>query len=358
MEKYFIGSINLDEYQLQSFLWKRKRLFLGGSAVNTLYFVNSLYKIFENNSINNKCNISQPLQPLNNCYIVGLIGNDVNGKKALLLLKKKGISDTFVKRINGRTGNTKIMLNKEKERTIERGESVTSQLINYISEQKTLSFLKKGDIHLKAELKVIKKILEKKEEIFSIDVSGILKSSELSIFIEELHKKNKSIKVLLGNLEEFSQLYNKIFNNTNNTYKDNKNNNIIDYLEKSIIKENNLKKIEHILTEIRKCFNSEYLFLKMGKFGAICNSNDITLKEKALKVKVIDTTGAGDAFNAGILFGLWNKWGLDLCLRLGVMLGSLNCTCYGGCELKLNKRLLKKYNKDFKKNINAIVKLR
>jgi|GEM_PF-131205 len=31
--------------------------------------------------------------------------------------------------------------------------------------------------------------------------------------------------------------------------------------------------------------------------------------------KVVDTTGAGDAFNAGFVFGLMNGWGLDNCMR-------------------------------------------
>ena len=31
--------------------------------------------------------------------------------------------------------------------------------------------------------------------------------------------------------------------------------------------------------------------------------------------KVVDTTGAGDAFNAGFVFGLMNSWSLDSCMR-------------------------------------------
>jgi ribokinase len=38
---------------------------------------------------------------------------------------------------------------------------------------------------------------------------------------------------------------------------------------------------------------------------------------KAFKVKVVDTTGAGDAFCAGFLYGLFSGQSLDACGRIG-----------------------------------------
>jgi len=42
-------------------------------------------------------------------------------------------------------------------------------------------------------------------------------------------------------------------------------------------------------------------------------------------IEVRDTTGAGDAFRAGVLYGLLRSWGLGQCLLLGAAVGALNC---------------------------------
>ena len=46
--------------------------------------------------------------------------------------------------------------------------------------------------------------------------------------------------------------------------------------------------------------------IKMGAKGALLAYDDILEKIPTLSVKVVDTSGAGDSFNAGLLFGLIN----------------------------------------------------
>jgi len=50
----------------------------------------------------------------------------------------------------------------------------------------------------------------------------------------------------------------------------------------------------------------------------------------ALKVDVVDTTGAGDTFDAGFLYGWLNGWELQRAMQLGCVCGSLSTQMAGG----------------------------
>lgn len=47
---------------------------------------------------------------------------------------------------------------------------------------------------------------------------------------------------------------------------------------------------------------------------------------------VVDSTGAGDAFRAGMLYGLHQGWDLSKCLSFGSAAGSLNCRALGATD--------------------------
>jgi sugar/nucleoside kinase (ribokinase family) len=63
--------------------------------------------------------------------------------------------------------------------------------------------------------------------------------------------------------------------------------------------------------------------------GAVIVSGDQTHRVEAQKVDVVDTTGAGDAFAAGFLYGYTQGKPLDVCGRLGVALASEAISHYG-----------------------------
>ncbi len=64
--------------------------------------------------------------------------------------------------------------------------------------------------------------------------------------------------------------------------------------------------------------------LKLGANGAIAKTKNNEIRMQAIKVNVLDTTGAGDSFDAGFLHGFINGFDLQSCLRQAIICGSLS----------------------------------
>jgi len=69
--------------------------------------------------------------------------------------------------------------------------------------------------------------------------------------------------------------------------------------------------------------------IKLGAAGALARSGDAMAESVAPLIQVVDTTGAGDSFNAGFLVGRLRGWDLDACLELAVACGSLSARALG-----------------------------
>jgi len=77
---------------------------------------------------------------------------------------------------------------------------------------------------------------------------------------------------------------------------------------------------------------SEVAAIKLGADGALaCSQNKIT-RSKSLEVHVVDAVGAGDSFDAGFLYGYFQKWRLERSLRLACVCGALSTQKAGGTE--------------------------
>lgn len=72
--------------------------------------------------------------------------------------------------------------------------------------------------------------------------------------------------------------------------------------------------------------------LKMGEKGCFVSDGENFKAIEPFPVKVVDTTGAGDAFNAGFIIGELFGQSLEECGRLGNLLGALACTVMGAGE--------------------------
>ncbi len=70
--------------------------------------------------------------------------------------------------------------------------------------------------------------------------------------------------------------------------------------------------------------------ITLGEEGAIGLEADTVVRQPALDVDVIDTTGASEVFRGAFIYGLLQGWGLDRCLPLANAAAGLNCRHLGG----------------------------
>ena len=67
----------------------------------------------------------------------------------------------------------------------------------------------------------------------------------------------------------------------------------------------------------------------LGDGGVLAWDGQRLLHRPAYRVGVVDTTGAGDVFHAGFIYGLLNGWALERQLDFACAAAALNCTCQG-----------------------------
>lgn len=71
------------------------------------------------------------------------------------------------------------------------------------------------------------------------------------------------------------------------------------------------------------------LVVTMGERGSRAITSDAEFYQPAFRVKVVDTTGAGDAFSAGFLYGLLEGCDIEDCLKIGNFVAAYNIQHYG-----------------------------
>jgi sugar/nucleoside kinase (ribokinase family) len=72
--------------------------------------------------------------------------------------------------------------------------------------------------------------------------------------------------------------------------------------------------------------------VKLGGDGALVVRGDEALRLPAVEVQVVDSTGAGDAFDAGFIYGLLDGRSLAATLALAVACGSISTRAIGGVD--------------------------
>lgn len=70
--------------------------------------------------------------------------------------------------------------------------------------------------------------------------------------------------------------------------------------------------------------------VKLGPEGAVARRGSETAQALSLPIEVVDTTGAGDSFDAGFIYGYLARWELARALRLGCICGALSTRAAGG----------------------------
>ena len=74
----------------------------------------------------------------------------------------------------------------------------------------------------------------------------------------------------------------------------------------------------------------EALAIKLGAEGALGVHKGARVRVASIPVKVVDTVGAGDSFDAGFIYGYLNQWSLEKSLRLACICGALSTQHAGG----------------------------
>lgn len=77
--------------------------------------------------------------------------------------------------------------------------------------------------------------------------------------------------------------------------------------------------------------------LKDGAAGARAWQADRSCQAPSLKVDVVDTTGAGDGFNAGFLAGFLDGAPLERCVAMAAVAGSLSTRAAGGTAAQADR---------------------
>jgi sugar/nucleoside kinase (ribokinase family) len=71
---------------------------------------------------------------------------------------------------------------------------------------------------------------------------------------------------------------------------------------------------------------------KLGAQGSVARQGARQVAASALALQPVDTTGAGDSFDAGFIYAYLNGWDLAQALRLACVCGSLSTRAAGGVE--------------------------
>jgi len=86
--------------------------------------------------------------------------------------------------------------------------------------------------------------------------------------------------------------------------------------------------------------------IKLGDKGSFTMSGDgRRVQASAFRVKAIDTTGAGDGWNAGFLVGLCKGWDLEKCVTVANAIGALVVTKRGAITAMPYKQELREFLK-------------
>ncbi len=102
--------------------------------------------------------------------------------------------------------------------------------------------------------------------------------------------------------------------------------------------EDNFKAAEKIFL-----LGPEIVVITSGEKGCFCKSKGKSFIQPAFKVKVVDTTGAGDAFHGAFIYGILQKWKLEKITEFSNAVAAINCMQLGGRSGLPNLREVNKF---------------
>lgn len=87
--------------------------------------------------------------------------------------------------------------------------------------------------------------------------------------------------------------------------------------------------LETAIEELFK-LNRKFVIITCGNKGCITMQREGKFKYSAFPIKALDTTGAGDAFHAGFIYGFLQGWIPDEIIKFASAVAAINCLSIGG----------------------------
>ncbi len=254
--------------------------------------INDMYFSFGGGGMNTAFTFKK--QGFNVAYC-GSVGNDIPGKDIIAEMEKNGIGTEFIQRNDKPTNNSVILNTSEDDRTVLafRGASelLDKEEILWGDMSPSWFYLAPLSGKLSSLTEDIVDFAKKNK----IKVAINLGNSQIALGKEKLEPILKKADVLLLNLEEAASL-------TGVDKKD----------EMGIMRE---------LNSIHSGINA----VTKGPEGVLVSEQDVLLEASSCKVKVVDKTGAGDAFGSAFVSGLIkSNMDVEWAIRLGIA-NSVSC---------------------------------
>ena len=272
------GPVNPSVFQKGSLPMQNISLSFGGDALNEAVVLSQLGMDVE---------------------LISKVGNDEAGKRVLDFLKEKGVAANIKIEENLATGINIVLVDEDGERSFLTNPASS---LRKLSEEDVMEHIDEaGDIVCIASMfvspvldipameRVFQKIKSKPNRILVADMTTpkngerIEYSACLLRYIDYFIPNEKEAECLTG--------------------------------------QTNIYKNAELLVE----YGASCVVIKNGKAGCLIKTKYEEIEIEAYKhAKAIDTTGAGDSFAAGFVYGLKNNWGLAECGRFGCAVAS--CT--------------------------------
>lgn len=126
---------------------------------------------------------------------------------------------------------------------------------------------------------------------------------------------------------------------------------LLNQAELRLLTRNKYKTIEEELKSLKK-FHIEFIVVKMGEEGCYATNGESSYFVESFKAQCRDTTGAGDAFNAGFLFAHLKEENLrDSCV-VGNFVAGCSVEDFGATKNLPDGPKIKRFIKEFKQNVN------
>jgi ribokinase len=227
---------------------------------------------------------------------IGKTGNDGDGRVLIEDFRRQGVDTSFIIMGDGRSGNAMIFVDDEGNRAILVDPGVNDTIeFNEINPEvfekakliHLTSFICKNGIQSFESQKMAVEIAKEKGIYITFDPGLIY----IERGLKELETMIRGTTIFLPNRKELELLMN------------------MDYVDAS----------RELIS-----MGCKIVAVKMGAEGCYVTNGKEEVTVKPFTVEVVDTTGAGDAFNAGFIYGFLKGYSLGKCGRIGNFVASRN----------------------------------